>query len=105
MRFHKYQALGNDYLVVELNGPDLTAEVVRAVCDRHAKPLFLDGCRFAENAWFIKTREPGQAHRPVIEIIREITPFLVALLFVTINLVIDLTYAALDPRISRRGAA
>ena len=30
---------------------------------------------------------------------------LVALLFVTINLVIDLTYAALDPRISRRGAA
>jgi peptide/nickel transport system permease protein len=30
---------------------------------------------------------------------------LVALLFVTINLVIDLTYAALDPRIARRGAA
>jgi len=30
---------------------------------------------------------------------------LVALLFVTINLVIDLTYAALDPRISRHGAA
>ncbi len=45
---------------------------VRAVCDRYAKPLFLDGCRFAENAWFIKTREPGQAQRPVIEIIREI---------------------------------
>ena len=35
MRFHKYQALGNDYLVVELSGPDLTAEVVRAVCNRH----------------------------------------------------------------------
>lgn len=30
---------------------------------------------------------------------------LVALLFVTINLVIDLTYAALDPRVSRQGAA
>jgi tryptophanase len=45
---------------------------IREVCDRHAKPLFLDGCRFAENAWFIKVREPGQAHRPVIDIIREI---------------------------------
>src|SRR5512139_1378177 len=37
---------------------------VRAVCDRHVIPLFLDACRFAENAWFIKTREPGQSHRP-----------------------------------------
>ena len=45
---------------------------VREVCDRFGKPLFLDGCRFAENAWFIKTREPGQADRPVIDIIREI---------------------------------
>ena len=45
---------------------------VRAVCDRFAKPLFLDGCRFAENAWFIKTREPGQADRPVVDIVREV---------------------------------
>ena len=45
---------------------------VRAVCDRFAKPLFLDGCRFAENAWFIKEREPGQGDRAVVEIIREI---------------------------------
>jgi tryptophanase len=45
---------------------------IRAVCDRFGKPLFLDGCRFAENAWFIKTREPGQADRPVVDIIREI---------------------------------
>ncbi len=45
---------------------------IRAVCDRHGKPLFLDGCRFAENAWFIKTREPGQADRPVVDIVREI---------------------------------
>jgi tryptophanase len=31
---------------------------VRALCDRFGKPLFLDACRFAENAWFIKQREP-----------------------------------------------
>jgi tryptophanase len=32
---------------------------VRAVCRRHAIPLFLDACRFAENAYLIKLREPG----------------------------------------------
>jgi tryptophanase len=45
---------------------------VRAICDDHGVPLFLDACRFAENAWFIKTREPGQAGRSVVEIVREI---------------------------------
>jgi tyrosine phenol-lyase len=44
---------------------------VRAVCDRHGLPLFLDACRFAENSWFIKQREPGYAARPVREIVRE----------------------------------
>jgi tryptophanase len=44
---------------------------VRAVCDRFGVPLFLDACRFAENAWFIKTREPSQAERSVPDIVRE----------------------------------
>ena len=44
---------------------------VREVCDRYGKPLFLDACRFAENAWFIKTREPGYAGVPVAGIVRE----------------------------------
>ena len=44
---------------------------VRAVCDRHGVPLVLDACRFAENAWFIKLREPGQADRPIPDIVRE----------------------------------
>jgi len=45
---------------------------VRALCDRFGVPLFLDACRFAENAWFIKTREPGHADRAVADIVREI---------------------------------
>ena len=44
---------------------------VRAVCDRHGIRLFLDACRFAENAWFIKQREPGQGDRTPAAIARE----------------------------------
>ena len=44
---------------------------VREVCERYGKPLFLDACRFAENAWFIKTREPGYADIAVPDIVRE----------------------------------
>lgn len=34
-------------------------EAVRAVTASHGIPLYLDACRFAENAWFIKQREAG----------------------------------------------
>jgi tryptophanase len=44
---------------------------VREVCDRYGKPLFLDACRFAENAWFVREREEGQSGRDVIDIIRD----------------------------------
>jgi len=33
---------------------------VKRLCERHRKPLFLDACRFAENAYFIKLRERGR---------------------------------------------
>jgi len=45
---------------------------VREVCDAHGKMLFLDACRFAENAWFIHEREPGHSERDVADIVREI---------------------------------
>lgn len=44
---------------------------VSAVCREHRIPLYLDACRFAENAWFIREREPGQQGRAPIEIARE----------------------------------
>jgi len=44
---------------------------VGQVCDRFGKPLFLDACRIAENAWFIKTREPGYEDVSVAHIIRQ----------------------------------
>jgi len=34
---------------------------VKQVCSQHGIPLYLDACRFAENAWFIRQREPGFA--------------------------------------------
>ena len=45
---------------------------VRELCDRHGVPLFLDACRFAENAWFIREREAGQQGREVADIVRDI---------------------------------
>lgn len=45
---------------------------VRRICDKYKLPLFLDACRFAENAWFIKQREPGQQDRSVRDIVRDI---------------------------------
>jgi len=42
-----------------------------ALCRGRGVPFYLDACRFAENAYFIKLREPGQGERTVEAIARE----------------------------------
>lgn len=43
----------------------------KEVCKKYGIPLFLDACRFAENAYFIKKREPGYADKTPLEIAQE----------------------------------
>ena len=45
---------------------------VKELCKRFNKPLFYDGCRFAENCFLIKMREKGYADKSVKEICQEL---------------------------------
>lgn len=42
------------------------------IAHQYGKPFYIDACRFAENAWFIKQREPGQSDRSIPDIVRDI---------------------------------
>ncbi|PIE07064.1 MAG: tyrosine phenol-lyase [Rhodobacterales bacterium] len=55
-------------------GQPVSLENIRGTAEiahRFGKPFFIDGCRFAENAWFIKQREPGQEARSIPDIVRD----------------------------------
>ncbi len=55
-------------------GQPVSLENIRATAataHRHGKPFIIDGCRFAENAYFIKLREQGQGDRKVEDIVRD----------------------------------
>jgi tryptophanase len=41
------------------------------ICHKYGVPLFLDACRFAENAWFIKLREESYSDKTPLEIANE----------------------------------
>lgn len=55
-------------------GQPVSMENVRKtkdICQKYHIPLFLDACRFAENAYFIKLREPGYSNKPILQIVQE----------------------------------
>lgn len=55
-------------------GQPVSIDNIRSVaelCRRHEVPLFFDAARFAENCYFIKTREPGYADKEILNIAQE----------------------------------
>lgn len=72
---------GDDVAVVMMTitnnaggGQPVSLENIRGaagIAHAHGKDFYIDGCRFAENAWFIKLREDGQADRSVKDIVRD----------------------------------
>lgn len=47
-------------------------KAVKTLSDKYGIPLYFDGARFAENAYFIKTREAGQETKSIKEIAKEV---------------------------------
>lgn len=46
-------------------------KAVKEICSRYKIPLYIDACRYAENAYLIKLREPGYAEKTPREIAQE----------------------------------
>lgn len=55
-------------------GQPVSLENIRATANlakQYGKPFIIDGCRFAENAYFIQQRESGQENRSIVDIVRD----------------------------------
>ncbi|KIG13926.1 Tryptophanase [Enhygromyxa salina] len=50
-------------------------KAVKALADQYSKPIYFDACRMSENAYFIKTREPGYENTSVTDIVREMLSY------------------------------
>ena len=62
-------------------GQPVSMENIRQVSEVYHSykiPFFIDSCRYAENSYFIKQREPGYADKTILEIAREIFSWLTA---------------------------
>ncbi len=77
LRTHGQARVGAVVMTVTNNsagGQPVSMENIRqaaAVARKYGVPFVLDAARYAENAWFIKTREPGYEHKTIKEIARE----------------------------------
>jgi len=79
---HLIQRVGRDRIPLVMltitnnsgGGQPVSMENIRqvsALCREHRIPLYFDACRFAENAYFIKLREPGYESKTPKEIAQE----------------------------------
>jgi tyrosine phenol-lyase len=77
IRRHGAQKIPYVSLAASVNmagGQPISLENLRAVREmarRHGIRIYLDATRVAENSWFVKKREPGQAERAVADIVRD----------------------------------
>jgi tryptophanase len=58
-----------------IGGQPVSMKNIRDTSDiyrKHGIPFFIDACRYAENAYFIKNRDPNYTDKPLLEIAREI---------------------------------
>jgi tryptophanase len=78
-RYHKHVPF---IMITVLNNfacsSPVSMENIRGVAElakKFDKPIYFDACRFAENAWFIKTREPGYQSRSIPAIVKEMLDY------------------------------